>query len=52
MIGKSKMVNWKSAASKSLEWEDKRKQNSGSGNGKFGFNQIDENYVLNKVANS
>ena len=52
MVGKNKMTNWKTAATRSLEWEDKRQHNTVTGNGKFGYNQIDENYVLNKVANS
>lgn len=31
MVGKNKMTNWKTAAIRSLEWEDKRQKNQSSG---------------------
>lgn len=44
MVGKNKMTNWKTAAVRSLEWEDKRSKC------RFGYNQIDEKEIFKQLA--
>lgn len=51
-VGKNKMTNWKTAATRSLEWEDKRTSQTSGQKGHFGYNQVDDDYVINKVMNS
>jgi hypothetical protein len=47
MVGKNKMTNWKTALTRSLDWEDRR--NNRQTTGRFGYNEINEDEVLKNI---